>query len=151
MNSGDQEATKKLKDSAAEIELWMTGKIPEEALRAAAKLREGESQHIDDSKPLLIIHPAESGATTIERPALSQRDKRSSVPSSIDWFYICNDATIGPVSEDNMYQLIQAKALTYSSLVWHSDLSTWVTLESTSLRDSKVKTASPPPISTVAT
>lgn len=150
MNSGDQEATKKLKESADEITSWLAGKIPEEALIAAAKLRQAESQPREDSKPSYSKEPAESGPTAMEWSALSESDKGPSESSSVDWFYICNDATIGPVSEANMHQLIQAKALSFSSLVWHSGLSTWVTLESTSLRYAKVLTASPPPISLTA-
>jgi uncharacterized membrane protein YhaH (DUF805 family) len=131
MNTEDQQASQRLKESANEVARWLSGKIPEEALKAAAADRQSENQLSRDSHSQLVHNLS------------PETEKDTTNPLKNEWYYIFNGAAIGPVSEQNMRQLIDANALSLSSLVWHSDLPNWVALRSTSLINTKK--ASPPP------
>lgn len=51
----------------------------------------------------------------------------------MDWHYTLNDETQGPVSEEEIQQLISAGTVTAETLVWNSTMTDWQVLSATSL------------------
>lgn len=66
--------------------------------------------------------------------------------NAASWFYEEDGRRKGPVTEAVIVQLIQARKITYGSLVWRDGFPDWLRAEDTELRSHLGKVA-PPPIS----
>lgn len=66
------------------------------------------------------------------------------LPEEAHWYYAEGSQRVGPVSSQQMIDLIKAKKLTYGSMVWNNSLTEWVALEHSELKDHLTAVAPPP-------
>jgi uncharacterized RDD family membrane protein YckC len=55
----------------------------------------------------------------------------------MEWYYSVNDQQIGPISDDDLDNLVTARVIGLDSLVWHAGMSEWQSLR-------EVRTGAPP-------
>ena len=63
-----------------------------------------------------------------------------------DWFYEENGQRKGPISEENMVELIKASTISHGTSVWKKGFPDWLKIENTDLRI-HLDNSSPPPLS----
>jgi len=58
----------------------------------------------------------------------------------IDWFYVKDGAQTGPVTEAELRDLLDTKAIPTDTLVWHASMSDWIEAQNTAIFSSSVIT-----------
>jgi hypothetical protein len=77
---------------------------------------------------------------------LRERAERVHQPAPHQWFYAKDGQSIGPVSEQQLVELLENNTLPWNTLVWYRALKDWKPASETDL----VKPVAPPPLPTEA-